>query len=74
MISDSKKQIWLILPSIHFEWAVLLEIAKTNGVADIKVCLNNSEKDIRDGFGDDKAIQKLIDLDIQIEKRLLKIG
>jgi hypothetical protein len=68
LIYGSKSQIRLILPSIHMEWADLLEIAKTNGVNDIKVCLNNSEKSIRDGFGDDKAIQKLIDLKILLNE------
>jgi hypothetical protein len=67
LLSDSKKQIRLILPSIHSEWVDLLEGSKKIGV-DIKVCLNNSEKYIRDGFGDDKAIQKLIALGIQVNE------
>lgn len=67
MLSDSKNQIRLILPSIHSEWVDLLEDSKKIGV-DIKVCLNNSEKYIRDGFGDDTAIQKLITLGIQVNE------
>ena len=63
LIDEARNQIRLILPSIHSEWADLLESAKKQEV-DIKVCLNNSEKYIRDGFGDDKAIQKLINLGI----------
>jgi hypothetical protein len=67
MITESKRQVRLILPSIHTEWVELLKMAKDKGV-DIKVCLNNSEKCIRDGFGDDKAIQKLIDFNIQVNE------
>lgn len=67
MLSDSKKQIRLILPSIHSEWSDLLESCQKNGI-NIKICLNNSEKFIRDGFGDDKAIQKLISLGIQVNE------
>jgi len=67
LIDESKIRIRLILPSIHTEWADLLESAKKHGV-DIKVCLNNSEKFIRDGFGDDKAVQKLLTLGIQVNE------
>ena len=67
LISDSRKQIRLVLPSIHSEWVILLEEAHKRGV-DIKVCLNNTEKIIREGFGDDNAVKKLLDLNIPVNE------
>ena len=67
LISEAKKRIKLIVPSIHSEWVMLLAGAHDRGV-DIKVCLNNSEKSIREGFGNDNAIQKLLDVKIPVNE------
>lgn len=67
LITEAKKRIRLIVPSIHPEWVMLLTDANDRGV-DIKVCLNNSEKSIREGFGNDNAIQKLLDRNIPVNE------
>lgn len=55
-----------MLPSLHEEWAMLIEKVVQEGLTDIKVCVNNSEKYMRDGFGDEKSIMLLKDLNIEI--------
>ncbi|MBN1184307.1 MAG: hypothetical protein JXB49_18600 [Bacteroidales bacterium] len=67
IISESKSRIRLILPSIHVEWVILLEAALLRKI-DIKVCVNNTEKIIREGYGDDSAIKKLLDLNVLVNE------
>ena len=66
LLFDAKSKIRLVLPSVHEEWAMLIEKLVQNGFSDIKVCINNSEKYIRDGYGDEKAIIMLKLLNIEL--------
>lgn len=66
VLFQANSAIRLILPSVHEEWAMLIENLVQKGLIDIKVCINNSEKYIRDGFGDEKAIMLLKKMDIEL--------
>ena len=66
LLFQAKSKIRLVLPSLHEEWAMLLEKLVQKGLTDIKVCINNSEKYMRDGFGDEKSIMLLKRMNIEI--------
>ena len=59
LLHESNGRIRLILPALHEEWALLLQQVKNDKNFDIKVCINNNEKYIRDGYGDEKALDLL---------------
>lgn len=66
LLLGAKTKIRLVLPSMHEEWAMLIEKVAQGGIKDIKICLNNSEKYMRDGFGDEKSILLLKKLAVEI--------
>ncbi len=66
LLFQAKSKIRLVLPSVHEEWAILIEKLVQKGLTDIKICINNSEKYIRDGFGDEKSIMLLKRMNIEI--------
>ena len=63
-ISEAKTEIYLALPSIDEELAVLLVSLKRNKNVSIKVCVDNSEDAIRNGYGEAKGIDNLINNEI----------
>src|SRR5690606_25994202 len=63
---NGTNKVRLVLPSIHEEWAMLIGKVVEGGLHDIKVSINNSEKYIRDGYGDGKAIVQLKNLEVEI--------
>ena len=66
LLLKAKSKIRLVLPSLHEEWAMLIERLVQKGLTDIKVCINNSEKYMRDGFGDEKSIMLLKGMGIEL--------
>lgn len=66
LLLDCRNKIRLVLPAIHEEWSMLIAKVIQKGVVNVKVCINNSEKYIRDGFGDEKAIKLLSDLNVEM--------
>lgn len=67
LILEARNQVRLILPSVHPEWAALLEEVRKKGV-DIKVCLSNTEKTIREGFGNEDAVKALLEMGIPVNE------
>ena len=67
IIMSARVEVRLVLPSVHQEWVDLLEKVVSKGV-DVKICVSNAEKPIREGLGDDVAVDKLLKLGISINE------
>lgn len=67
LLHGAKSRIRVVIPSIHMDWFDILEKAAEKNI-DIEICINNSEKSIRDGYGDHKAIRKVLGLPIKIHE------
>jgi len=67
IVFSAKKGIYFSYPSIHPEIADLFQsILERNNELDIKVVIDQSEKKIRNGYGNIDAINKLIDLGVEL--------
>jgi hypothetical protein len=66
LVLNAKNSLRLVLPALYEEWTMLIQERMSRGALDLKVCINNSEKYIRDGFGDEKAVAKLKSLSIEV--------
>ena len=67
LISSAKNFIFLSLPNIHDEVCEsLISYKNENNINDIKILLDNSESNYRNGFGDIKAVEKLKKANIDI--------
>ena len=66
LIFDAKTELFISLPSIDNEIAEAL-IERANEVI-IKVVIDNSEETIRNGYGDVKAIYKIINSGIEVKQ------
>ena len=67
LISNAKNFIFLSLPNIHDEVCEsLISYKNENNINGIKILLDNSESNYRNGFGDIKAVKKLKKANIDI--------
>jgi hypothetical protein len=62
-----QKRIVLVMPAIHEEWVTAIYALQHHKKLDVWVCFDNQEKAFRSGYGDIKAIEKLIE-----ERALIK--
>src|SRR5687767_13897788 len=67
-ISEATTAIYLTLPSVDEELADLLVTLKRDKKVSIKVCVDNSEDAIRNGYGEAKGIDSLISNEIVIRE------
>jgi len=60
LLLNVEKRIVLIMPAIHEEWIDVMDsIDGTQHEVAIKICIQNSESAIRNGYGSEKSIQRL---------------
>lgn len=67
-ISACKHYIFAAIPSIDEEMAELLIMVKKENNPVIKVCIDNREETIRNGYGDEKGIDKLLQNSVIIKE------
>ena len=68
-ISDAKNSVHIALPSIDEPLSDLLVTLKQKNVQ-VNVCIDNSEEAIRNGYGDEKAIDNLIENKIALRESI----
>ncbi len=67
LIMDAQKRVFFAYPSLHPEVATAIEERiKKDNYCDIRIIIDPSEKNFRQGFGDIKAVDKLRDLGVSI--------
>lgn len=67
LISDAKELIYLSIPNIHDELCETIITYKiSNRVKDVRILLDNSERNYRNGYGEISAVKKLAAQGIEI--------
>lgn len=66
LILDARKRVYFAYPSLHPEVATAIEERIKKDNCDIRIIIDPSEKNFRQGFGDIKAVDKLRNLGINI--------
>ncbi|KAB2846513.1 MAG: hypothetical protein F9K42_11320 [Ignavibacterium sp.] len=66
LIIDAQKRVYFAYPSLHPEVATAIEERIKNDNCDIRIIIDPSEKNFRQGFGDIKAVDKLRKLGVNI--------
>jgi hypothetical protein len=61
LFQKANKRIVLIMPAIHEEWVTAIYDLQQSKNLEVWVCFDNQEKAFRSGYGDIKAIEKLIE-------------
>lgn len=67
-LNAANSSIYIVLPSIDEELAELLLSIKKEKAIPINVCIDNSEETIRNGYGDAKGVEKLIQNNLTVKE------
>ncbi len=68
LLHSAKKRIVLVMPAIHEEWIEIIKQNESKSHIDIKVCVDNSEAVIRNGYGSIKSMVELGNLGATIKE------
>jgi hypothetical protein len=68
LLMNANETIVLCMPSIHEEWVLAIEENLSHQNIEIKVCIENSESVVRNGYGSVSSIDRLIKIKAQIQQ------
>jgi hypothetical protein len=68
LLLKAEEHIVLIMPAIHEEWVDIIQLNKNAMHCKIKVCIDNSEDVIRNGYGSVKSLETLKNLNAEIKE------
>lgn len=68
LLLNASKNLILIMPAIHDEWIEVIKRNENLNELDLQVCIENSERSIRSGYGDIKSIEALKQLNVTLKE------